>query len=224
MKKYSFLKVAIIVATFVLYGNFNSIAQIHEFGGMINNAFYKGSLTNTPTFLDVNPSFTLFYRNNINPAWVIRPQFTYVSLKYEDANWKTPLSNYRKTSFVSDIYEFGLLSEYNFFDYRGENKRVTWSPYLVGGIAGFAVASQNNAETAFNFAIPIGAGLKINLGRQWNIGAEFLARKTFADDIDGVVGLNNVNSVQAGDLNKTDWYYTLGIFISYTRYTVNCPR
>jgi len=212
------------MATFVLYTVSYSFAQVHEFGGMLSNAFYKGSLTNIPTLLDVNPSFTLFYRYNVNPVWVVRPQFSYVSLNYKDANWKTPLSKRRNTSFSADIYEFGLVTEYNFFDYRGENKRVTWSPYLAGGLAAFAVSNQENSVTSFNFAIPIGVGVKINLGRQWNIGAEFLARKTFTDDMDGVSGISTINRVQAGDSGKTDWYYTLGIFISYTRYTVNCPR
>ena len=192
---------------------------------MVSNGFYKGSLSRTPTFLDVNPSFTGFYRYNINPAVVFRSQLTYLSLKYEDLNWENPISNARKTSFSTDIVELGFLGEYNFFDYRGKNERVTWAPYLVGGAAGFiATNTDESIAPAFNFAMPIGFGLKFNLGKQWNIGTEFLARKTFSDQIDGVSGMNFVNNTQAGDLNKTDWYYSIGIFISYTKYSVECAN
>jgi hypothetical protein len=224
LKKYVLSKVAILIATFVLYGLVDCNAQKHEFGASLSNAFYKGSLNRTPTFSDFNPSFSLFYRYNINPVVVFRPQFTFASIGYDDASYSNPLNIARKVSFTTGIYEFALLWEYNFFDYRGENKRVTWAPYLTGGVAGFANDSQNNISATFNAAIPMGLGLKFNLGKQWNLGTEFLARKTFADDIDGNDGLQFINGLQAGEANKTDWYYTLGVFLSYTIYTVNCPR
>ena len=35
--------------------------------------------------------------------------------------------------------------------------------------------------------------------------------------------LNNFNNLQLGETEKTDWYYTFGLTLSYTKYTVNCP-
>lgn len=223
------MKVAILIATFVLYSVPRLLAQkhefgIHEYGLTLSNSFYKGSLSQVPTYSDFNPCVTFFYRHNFNPVWVARTQLSYTSLSYSDKDWSTPIANVRQTSFATDIFEVGEVFEYNFFDYRGENKRITWSPYLAAGLSGFLYKASSNSELLYGLALPIGFGLKSNLGKQWNIGFEFLARKTLTDELDSVSGLTNVNKIQAGDVSRTDWFYTLGLTISYTKYSVNCPK
>lgn len=222
-------KVATLVATFVLCITIRTHAQKHEFGvheigGFVSNSFYKGSLSSTPTYKDFNPSGTIFYRRNLNPVSVLRTQFSFLKLSYSDKNWSSPISNKRNSSFNINFFEFAELYEYNFFDYRGENKRVTWAPYLLAGGGLFLNLVSSEGIPVMGLCVPMGLGLKSNLGKQCNIGIEFLARKVISDKFDSVNDLSKVNGYQAGDVGRTDWYYSIGLFFSYTQYSVNCPK
>ena len=42
-----------------------------------------------------------------------------------------------------------------------------------------------DGKTGAAFNIPLGVGLKFKLSQRWNIGFEFLMKKTFSDRLDG---------------------------------------
>lgn len=214
-------KIAIYIAIFVLYPILSAYSQKSEFGFGIGNGAYRGSLTRIPSFVSVNPGFSLFYRHNfVGNQFVLRPEITFLNLSYNDESSSNPLNLARKNSFSTPLYEFGLLGEFNFLDFRGTNKYMFWSPYLTSGLAGF-VYDGGRATNSFGMSIPMGAGMKFVIGKQLNLGFEFVARKTFVDNLDGVENYPN-SGLQGGDSNFSDWYYFTNVHLSYTIYKVVC--
>ena len=102
---------------------------------------------------------------------------------------------------------------------------------MTGGLAIFGSGpdTKSNAQPeefdsqGITFAIPFGVGVKFILGRNWNLGTEFVARKTFTDYLDGI-SKGNMGGKSTGNPLDDDWYYYTGISISYTIYGVNCPQ
>ena len=70
--------------------------------------------------------------------------------------------------------------------------------------------------------IPLGFGYKYRLGKNLNLGAEFVARKTFTDYLDGVSDIDG-RGWQRGWKFTNDWYAYVGVSISYTVYNILCP-
>ena len=64
------------------------------------------------------------------------------------------------------------------------------------------------------FTIPLGAGFKFKPSLRWNIGLEFLMKKTFTDRIDGEQ-LSDPYGIKSEFMKNTDWYSTFTISISY---------
>ncbi len=67
------------------------------------------------------------------------------------------------------------------------------------------------------FAIPIVLGMKARLSEKFIIGAEFGARYTFTDNLDGSNPKNNnLADFRFGNLNSKDWYIFSGVTLTYT--------
>ncbi len=71
--------------------------------------------------------------------------------------------------------------------YTGASKYKPLSNIGTEGqtVAGSGIAPYNK----FTLAIPLGIGVKYSLGKHWNVGAEYMFRKTFSDYIDDVSGV-----------------------------------
>jgi hypothetical protein len=117
--------------------------------------------------------------------------------------------------------------EYNFFDFRSPKliyERGT--PYFAAGLGFyyFQPGTYESRQTSpVQIVIPFGIGYKYRLNKNLNIGAEFLARKTFTDLLDDVKTYNKRTNNQRGYKYDNDWYMMLGINLTYTIYTIECP-
>src|SRR6185312_10951262 len=141
---------------------------------------------------------------------------------YAKDSGKNPVPTLRDASFHTSIEELSVIVEYNFLNYRALNDPVKFSPYLAGGLGMFISNSYQNGHS-FNACIPLGIGIKYKLGKQINLGAEIIARKTFTDNLDGV-GSYTISGHETANLFDNDWYYYTGFNISYTFYDVQCPQ
>ena len=121
-------------------------------------------------------------------------------------------------SFSTPLVELAFLLDYNFFDFLppGQTK-FNWSPYLVGGLAGF-YANPNGNGAVKSMAIPYGMGLKWKLNKKIMLRFETVARKTFTDRLDLEGGTSNFT------LNRTDQYLNTSISIVYSIFPIICPR
>ncbi|MDF2455516.1 MAG: hypothetical protein K0R51_1509, partial [Cytophagaceae bacterium] len=107
------------------------------------------------------------------------------------------------------------------------------TPYFTAGLSFFNFEHQSvsttddiNARYAFEFAIPFGLGLKYRVKNRINFNAEFLANKTFTDYLDGVSSYPTgtpSNTKYLSNPLTSDWFYYLGVSVSYTFYKIYCP-
>jgi hypothetical protein len=99
-------------------------------------------------------------------------------------------------------------------------------PYLSTGIAYFFTDHQARAGNELieagdlnGFAIPLTFGVKTTIGYRFVLSAEFSARYTFSDNIDGSTPseLDGNNAFpEFGNPNSNDWYIFAGFSLTYT--------
>ena len=128
-----------------------------------------------------------------------------------DANFEGLLIRQRNLSFRSDLFELGAQWEFS-FTYFGESQKRMASPYFFVGASWFffnpqafydgrwvdlqplGTEGQGVFEDApepyslHQWAIPMGVGFVMSLGRHLNFGFELGFRKTFTDYLDDVSG------------------------------------
>lgn len=209
--------------------------QFHEVGGGLG-------LTNTRTEISnfnlLNSGVGLwgFYRYNFNEVWVGRADLRFLQIGANDSHNSDWLSASRGASFSASVIELSANIEYNFLNYRQIRERFRWSPFLTAGVASFSPFTYSfsdptgiyfdNGPSAFNFAIPFGLGIKYKLSQYLNLGATFIATKTFTDQLDGI-SMNTPTTIplhyRGVDQSTNDWYNFLGFTISYTFYGLKCP-
>ncbi len=117
--------------------------------------------------------------------------------------------------FSTLFYELGEMAEFHFFNYgMGETYRrlKRWTPYIAAGVS--LTAWSVDGKPGATFTIPLGAGFKFKPSLRWNIGLEFLMKKTFTDRIDGEQ-LSDPYGIKSEFMKNTDWYSTFTISISY---------
>ena len=137
----------------------------------------------------------------------MRANVSYGKVSASDAQSEDEGRKRRNLSFQSNIFEFGLTGELNIFGYEPEGLQRRFSPYIFGGIAVFhfnpkttyegqlvelqPLGTEGQGMDGFGekykltqFAIPMGAGVKIAVTERLNIGLEAGVRKTFTDYLD----------------------------------------
>lgn len=205
-----------------------SFAQKHEVGVSVGGLNYTGDMSPDYSFYYYGQSLMGFYKYNFSPAVGLKLALLEGQFSVNDDLSKDPLPQLRDAETHTLMVEFSAIAEYNFLDYRKENERRRFTPYLSGGVA-FYIYSQNSPgfrsqnSDGTGFAIPFGLGLRYKVSRQVNLGLEFIARKTFTDNLDGLSDRLSFSGKQVADKYSDDWYYFTGFTLSYTFYGVKCP-
>ncbi len=208
--------------------DFNAVyAQKNEVGLGIGGFNYTGDLVRDFRLQNTRPGGMLFYRRNFNEFFSARISLSGGGLFGNDTPPYDPLAQQRDTAFSISVVELAGTIEYHFLDYKENINLLRWSPYFFigAGIAFFGPHEQKTENySSTQPVIPFGLGFKYILNPVWNLGFEAGIRKTFFDHIDNisVEDLNNKNFAY-GNLHDKDWYYFIGLSISYTFYTIPCP-
>lgn len=219
-----------LVLLFVLVSIFcghDGHAQKNEIGFGIGAFNYTGELARNIQAKNFRPGLSLHYRRNITEAVSVRGGFTGGWLYGDDNRPFDALAQARDTSFSKGVVEFSSVMEYHFLDFRKNPKILPWTPYFFLG-AGLAFFGQPEEKTEdysnIQMVIPFGVGFKYILNPRWQLGLEGGVRKTFFDHIDNISGGDlNVKNHAYGNQYDKDWYYFLGLSLSYTFYTIPCP-
>lgn len=122
--------------------------------------------------------------------------------------------------FQSSFVDLGLDFEFNWWPYKTANRKTKYTPYVTAGLGyGLNVSSEGKSH----LYLPFGGGIKANLWQKLSGGIEVSVRKTFSDEIDGVIN-PGVEDGPAPMVN-TDWYMFTGIFLTYKIFNINedCP-
>ena len=164
-----------------------------------------------------NPSWdaTILFRYILNPRLNFKTNFYVGGLRGDSSKMDNVLPNDQNFKFSTTFFEIGELVEFHFFNYgMGESYRKLkrWTPYITAGVSitGWTVDGSGSAT----FTIPMGVGFKYKPALRWNIGIEFLMKKTFSYRVDGN-NLSDPLGIKRGFMKNTDWYSTFSISISY---------
>jgi len=195
-----------------------------EFGGGLGVMNYSGDLVRGFSASTSSVAGTGFYRMNFSEIFTIRLGLTIGNLKGSE----TPIDPFaveRNHSFSSSLIEASSVFEYHFLDFKTENSKVNFSPYIFGGVGVIRYSAPTDEEIGrFQFSLPLGAGFKYLIQKKYTIGIEFGARKMFFDYLDGISDGDITNkNYQYGNPKDDDWYFYSGLSFSVTLFNVPCP-
>lgn len=207
------------------------MGQNSEIGIGLGGLSYTGDLHRGYKFLKNRPAATIFYRHTFSNAVSIRGGFTGGQLVGSDDKPMDEFAAARNREFDLLMLEGAVTIEYNFLDFLHSKSFTNYSPYLFLGIGAFTMfgeESRGNKYKKIQPSIPLGVGMKFLLDPRWQLGVEFGARKTFFDYLDNVSGFDETASkkgqnYQYGNQFDQDWYYFVGVTLSYTFYSIPCP-
>lgn len=186
-----------------------------DIGGGVGMTGYLGDANTANLWGNPGWDLELLFRYMANPRWAFKTNFYTGSLSGDSSKMTNVFPGGETYKFSTNFYELGEMVEFNFFNYgMGETyrklKRI--SPYIAAGVGLTLWSVDGKMGTAFN--IPLGVGVKYKLSERWNIGFEFLMKKTFTDRLDGEV-LKDPYGIKSSFMKNTDWYSTMSITISY---------
>jgi hypothetical protein len=199
--------------------------QKNEIGFSIGGFNYTGELSPGYSVMNYRPGGSLFYRLNLSPVVALRASVHGGYVHANEQNSSKAIPAVRAASFTTLITEAAVMAEYNFFNFRGRKDDRRLCPYLTAGIGIFNSKKSKAFKTSTNeyivLCIPVGVGLKYKLTRQWNLGFECVARKTYTDQLDGISSYA-IGTHETANIFDKDWYYYTGFTVSYTFYSVIC--
>jgi hypothetical protein len=193
----------------MLYGQI-VVAQLSEVGVITGVTYYVGDLNNKH-FKNSAFSMGILYRYNINDRIAFRINFLYGNVKGKDSQSDDPVKVNRNLSFKSSIAELGGIFEFSYYTYSPGDKKNKFSTYILMGFNYFKMNPKGLLDDVWYelnalgtegqnfeggpkhykldaFAIPIGLGAKVNLGKRIAIAIEYSIRFTFTDYLDDVSG------------------------------------
>ena len=207
-----FIPVLITLFSFTAFSL--SAQRSAELGVVIGASSYYGDLSpenasaNTSQY---QPSFSFFYRQNLNNIFGFRANLSYGRITGDDSLSDQDFRQERNFDFESSVLELGLIGEINLFGFGPGGNGPRFSPYLFGGVAVFRfnpltdyqgqtvelqpLGTEGQGIDGFGtpyrltqISIPFGAGIKYAINDRINIGLEIGLRKTFTDYLDDVSG------------------------------------
>lgn len=219
-------------------------AQKYELGGGLGVASYSGDIIRKIDLGQLGPQVTLFGKRNFDNVWTLRVGISSGLLQAADSIKPIDrLALERDARFRGVAIEGSAVMEFNFLDFLRNDSEFRFSPYaffgigysfftMKGNIYNFNVSSRYNLSSV---VIPFGGGAKYRLNDRWTLAAEIGFRPTLTDYLDKIdsnqppiprfidpVNPNEPYGINFGNPNDKDWYYFLGLTISYTFATPKC--
>lgn len=217
----------LLVATLISFGVKAQVedeyVQQGEFGVTLGGAHYFGDLNNRAAFNRPKPAAGIFFRKQFGNYIGLRVSGHFAQLGYSDTYSKNEFQRLRNLSFNTNIYEFAVQGDFNFFKFIPMDPAHSFTPYVTLGIGVFNYDpyAYYNGEKYFlrplgtegqtsgylgrkeygtmAICIPFGAGLKYSLTPRTNISFEVAHRLTFTDYIDDVSSTYaGINHFQGG--------------------------
>lgn len=268
-----------IILIIFLFSSVSGFSQYWEVGAYLGGSNYTGDLVDgLITLKETHPTFGVIGRYNISPWITMKGNVYHGVISGADANSNNDVRKQRNLSFKSTILDIGIQPEFNLRGYKSGHPYYKSSPYVFIGISIFRfnpkaefegkwyalqpLCTEGQGTTKYNdrqkyaltqVSIPIGFGWKYALNRNWNLGIELSAHKTFTDYLDDVSStyverdilqasygdisakLSNRTgevgtfqsydaTVDRGNSTTKDWYYFAGIFVSYSILPNRCYR
>lgn len=224
-------------------------AQQYELGFGLGGATYTGDIIRQIDPSQIGIQGTLFGRRNFDNAWSLRAGISISRLNATDSvSPIDPMAFARNSYFTGTVFEGAAVMEFHFLDYLSYQSLNRYSPYGFVGL-GYSLFSGDgrsymgdsgyNKYTVGTPVIPFGLGVKYKLKDRLFLAMEFGFRATFTDNLDRIAEndiflsrfiedpdtgdqILNPQAFNFGNSNDKDWYYFLGISLSYSFHQVKC--
>ena len=184
-------------------------AQVMEVGGSVGLSYYMGDINPRKPFCQSDLGCGALVRYYEGTRWAFRFSYSYLRLNGNDS-----ISGYRPErglSFKTDVHDFALMAEFNFFDYFTGSRRNRLTPYLFGGVSVFyfnpkaadgtelhdeftdVIYVYEDHKLAYEkqieynrvaVSIPFGIGAKYSISNKLGMAVEWRWDLTFTDWID----------------------------------------
>ena len=210
-----FITISILDNTMAQHGNYDANELTGEFGVTIGAAHYFGDLNTRAGLNRPKIAIGAFYRKQFNNYLGMRIGMHYAQLGYSDIYSENDFQKRRNLSFNTDIWEFAVNGDFNFFKFIPGDPRYPFTPYVTLGLGVFSYnpyAYLNNTKIflrplgtegqnidykgidgktrkpygSMALCIPIGFGIKYNVSQKVNISFEITQRLTATDYLDDV--------------------------------------
>lgn len=186
-----------------------------EFGLTIGTAHYFGDLNTNTSLNRLKPAVGIFFRKQFNNYLGLRISSHYAQLGYSDIYSKNDYQKSRNLSFNTDIWEFALQGEFNFFKFMPNDPAYSFTPFVTLGLGVFSynpyayldgkkvflrplgTEGQNIGYAGIDgvkrkpygsmaVCVPIGMGIKYNINQKVNLSFQITHRLTSTDYLDDV--------------------------------------
>lgn len=188
-----------------------SMKYVGELGIEAGTAEYFGDLNPNGTFRSMKPEGSIFFRYFFNNYFGASAHLLFAQLGYSDAYSKDSVQHIRNLSFDTNIFEFSLQGDFNFFNFEPGSLTHRFTPYFTLGLGalhfnpytyyqnkkyylqplgtegqGSPLYPHRKKYSLWTYDIPMGIGLKYNLNRQWNVAFCVTYHFTGTDYLDDV--------------------------------------
>ena len=211
MKKITLVFLAAIVSLAARSQSMESYVQEGEFGIGIGAGHYFGDL-NTRASLN-RPKFSAgaFFVKQFGPYTGLKLGVNYARLGYSDTYSSNEVQNRRNLSFNTNLWEFAVSGQFNFFKFYPGVSGFTYTPYVSLGVGvftydpyaylngqkyflrplgtegqGSALYPDRKPYGSMAVCFPIAVGFKYNLNPEINLFAEVGYRFATTDYLDDV--------------------------------------
>lgn len=211
MKKIAIVIFAGIISISSRAQDLNAYVQEGEFGLAIGAAHYFGDINNRSGLNRPKPSAGIFFRKQFGNYIGIKVAGNYARLGYSDVYSDNPVQQRRNLSFNTNIWEFSVSGDFNFFKFYPGVSGFTYTPYVSLGVGvcsfdpfaylnnnkyflrslgtegqGSPVYPDRQPYGSMTLCLPVAVGFKYNVNENINVFAEVGYRFTNSDYIDDV--------------------------------------
>lgn len=177
--------------------------QQGEFGFTVGGAHYFGDLNTRAGLNRPKPALGLFFRKQFGNYVGLRVSGRFAQLGYDDLLSKNSYQYTRGLEFNTNIFEFGVQGDFNFFKYIPNDINYGFTPYMTLGLGVFSfnpyatydgekyylnslITEENKSQSTMAVCIPLGVGFKYSVNKRVNLSFEVTQRFTTTDYLDDV--------------------------------------
>lgn len=211
MKKFAVACFAAIISIASHAQSMESYVQEGEFGLAVGAAHYFGDLNTRAALNRPKLSAGAFFLKQFGNYIGLKVGVNYARVGYSDVYSKNEVQNRRNLSFNTNVWEFALSGQFNFFKFYPGISGFTYTPYVSLGVGVFSydpfaylngdkyylrpLGTEGQGSTAYpdrkpygSMAVcfPVAVGFKYNVTPAVNLFAEVGYRFTTTDYLDDV--------------------------------------
>ncbi len=182
-----------------------------DVGIFAGSSYYMGNINTSRPFYRPSPALGALLKYNFNEHYALKMGFNYGQLRADDLDFDNILHQSRQADFVNNFYDFSLQGEFNFTPFKVTIFRKPFSTFITAGLA-YTFIPDGQGPAANYLNIPFGGGVKYGVSRKVTIGLEWILKKSFTDDIDGVRSFGQFDTPSL--VHNNDWVSLAGFFIT----------